>query len=382
MSAKEDLDRTLELKRIVYGKLAKELMRDRNADHVLAVTSIEGHKGRQEKAIRLLGDTVGNSFIRLDQQRVTHYGSPKKETFYQVNKFDTDSAQYGRAPEFDTTWQQLHDEIFSSIYNPQVENVGYQRIYDLENSKAIYVYWNQDEYDFSSDDHGPLIYPKALREIRIKSILHAIIENHFNDDFGSKMEHYLGLPANSIKREDTFDMSIRNFCARSAHFTTEKYYGVGGFMAEYEHYRNYFEALISNFHKIDTIIKSHGGHDVIVKEMRCDTMRQLLEDAPLNLSFEGDETRPIRFYDDETQKKWRTKQMSTFILAHANYFDYDLLYDTDTSIAYIEMGRASTFGPIDEDKRREKHAWNYQQNEKEFVNTFLQERTKCLTKVA
>jgi len=305
---------------------------------------------------------------------------PKQELFYQITDFDTASAQYGEAPKFYSTWQELHDEIFSSVYSPKTQDVGYLRTVEISNSEAIYIYWHQDEYDFSSGEYGPTVYPKALREIRIKAILHAIIENHFNDDFGSKMEHYLGLPADSLKREDTFDVSIRNFCARSAHFTSEKYYGTEGFLAEYEHYRNYFEALISNFHKIDSIIKEHGGHAAIVKEMRCDTMRQLLENAPLNISFEGDEVRPRHFRDDDLQKKWLTKEMSVFILENANYFDYDLLYDTDTSIMYLEDGRVVANGPAD--KRRDKHTWSGQKNEIEYINTFLQEREKCLMKVA
>jgi hypothetical protein len=54
----EDLERTIELKKIVWGKVAYNLLTKKDDPYEIRSEAIESHRGRIDKAVRLLSDNV------------------------------------------------------------------------------------------------------------------------------------------------------------------------------------------------------------------------------------------------------------------------------------------------------------------------------------
>jgi len=375
----DDQNRLNELRVKVYSYAAKRLLNNVKDPLIIFDKNIEEHKGRIGKALRLLIDS--NTIVyngRLSSKN--KYGNVKDLPTYRITRFDTDSAQYAEVPVFMTTWQEYHDEIFSDGYDApkdqeEFDRVGYQDLYKMEKAHAIHVYWHQDDYTTTTNDKNLYVYPKALVETRIKAILRAIVERHFQDDFNSKIERYLNLPADSLKRKDTYNVSVRNFCARNADLTDERYFGDNGFLAEYEHYRKYYEALSYNLRKFDVLIQSRGGHAAVVRDMRKDSITLLLEDSPLLMGYEPtkDELRDPE--KDDVKKRWTTKLYNTFILRHADYFDYDTLYSTDVSVSYFEGGKAL----LRYNRVVTRHTYNPNPEENEIIAAYEKESAQCTT---
>jgi hypothetical protein len=212
---------------------------------------------------------------------------------------------------------------------------------DLNDTETIYVHWHPEEFDATTHDGKKYYYPKALQETRTKAILRAAVEHHFQADFPRKLEKYLGLPTEALKDEGEFRIEPRNFAAYASSFTREMYTGTNGFMDEYTHYRKYFEGLILHLTAIDQMVEAKGGHATIVKEMRQDSIQQLLEDAPLHINYVS----PEKGYGDSD--KQQEKCISVYLLRHSNYFDYDTLYADDTSIQHIDDSTVETVADSD-----------------------------------
>jgi hypothetical protein len=110
------------------------------------------------------------------------------------------------------------------------------------------------------------------------------------------------------------------------------YTGTGGFLEEYTHYRKYFEGLTQHLNTIDRMVEEKGGHAVMVREMRIDSIQQLLMDAPLHINYVS----PDKSTDyDKEKKNERSKVTSVYLLRHSDYFDYDILYAEDTTIEHV-----------------------------------------------
>lgn len=324
--------RLLELKLRIWGTVAVNLLNNKENPYVIPSGKIESHGGRIGKAVRDLGGLVS---------------STRPDSHYRVHDFDTQSADLAVAPEFITTWQAYHDAVFTGWYvtcQSDFDLAGYIDVESLRHSRALYVYWHQDEYDFATKNGqstSVYVYPKALRETRIKAMLRAIVESHYQDDYSTKLERYLSIPEGSLKRDDTYVVKVRNFSARAADLSAERYYGTSGFRAEYMHHREYLDALMYNLNKLDLLIQSKGGFEAIHREMRRASMEELLVDAPLRLTYEDKEINSTPVGTKE-YTVYKSKYPSTFLLRHSAYFDYDTLYATDESVTYIDGGHADT----------------------------------------
>lgn len=323
-------ERLLQLKRRVWGTVAVNLLNKEENPYVIPSDKIESHRGRIGKALNDLGGLVSPAH------------SKDSTKAYRVHDFETQSADLAVAPEFITTWQEHHDEVFKG-YGICSQNdfdlAGYKTVEALRHAGAIYVYWHQDEYDFATADASVYVYPIALREARIKAMLRAIVESHYNEDYITKLERYLDIPKDSLKRDDEYKIEVRNFCARAADFSHDRFYGPSGFQAEYTHHREYLDALLHNLSKLDALVQSKGGYEHIHREMRKASIVELLEQAPLHINYEDEEINETPV-GTEKYKVYKSKYPSTYLLRHSAYFDYDILYGTDESVTYIDGGSA------------------------------------------
>jgi len=321
--------RLLELKRRIWGTVAVNLLNNTKNPYVIPSGKIESHGGRIGKALKDLRGLLS---------------STRPDSHYRVHDFETQSADLAVAPTFITTWQEHHDVVFTDWSigkQSDFDLAGYRSVENLGHKGAIYVYWHQDEYDFAvvkperGETESTYVYPKALRETRIKAMLRAIVESHYQDDYNTKLERYLGIPEGSLKRADTYEIKVRNFSARAADLTAERYYGTSGFHAEYMHHREYLDALMYNLNKLNLLIQSKGGFEEIHREMRRASIEELLIDAPLRLTYEDKEIRNTPVGTKE-YTVYKSKYPSTFLLRHSAYFDYETLYATDESVTYID----------------------------------------------
>ena len=363
-------DRLLELKLRIWGTVAVNLLNNKENPYVIPASKIESHGGRIGKAIKDLGGLISPARSK-DSARA-----------YQVHDFETQSADLAVAPTFITTWQEHHDKIFTGYgicSQSDFDLAGYIDVDRLGHAGALYVYWHQDEYDIATvkaergEAANVYVYPRALRETRIKAMLRAIVESHYNDDYITKLEHYLSIPEGSLKRNDTFEIEVRNFSARAADLSAERYYGTSGFKAEYSHHREYLDALLHNLSKLDALVQSKGGYEHIHREMRKASMVELLERAPLHINYEDDEinSTPI---GTEKYKVYKSKYPSTYLLRHSAYFDYDTLYGTDESVTYIDGGSA-----VENSYSAKDHEYTPDEDEAHIIEAYRKD-TACSVK--
>lgn len=335
----EELDRINELKAKIWSRTIINLMRDNKNPFEITKDEIESNKGRIEKALRLLDSYV--TFNREEVVKSNSYSRTIKE-IYTVDMLD-ESIDFGTAPIFDISVTFLHDQIFKNELNSKsdMDNIGYRSIDSLSPTEIIYVYWHQEEYSilktkttFTRID----VLPKALLDIRTKTMLRAIIDQYYHNHFHSRLEKYLDLPEGSIKTTDHFDISIRNFAAHGYRFSMEAYYGTGGFQQEYQHFHDYFEALLKNLKKFGEIIEKAGGHAEIVKSYRKEIIEHLLITSPLHAfqPIKDDTDIPWNLRKDDIEKAFDNPYFNSFILTHAQFFEYDTLYGEDTSILVID----------------------------------------------
>lgn len=329
----EELERTNELKCTVWGKaLLNELLQKTNP-HEITSESIESNLGRISKAIRLLGNNVRYIGERVIKES---WGNSRK-TYYQVQNIE-DSRQYEEVPTFPTDLPTVHDNIFDFSPSSQfdMDTVAYRSISSLTRKETIYVYWHQNEFDIVSGEPDVRLYPKALLDTRFKLIMRSMVEQFFHSNFHTRIESYLGLPEESIKMEDHFKLEIRNFAAHGHRFSLEKYFGTNGFMEEYTHFRDYFQALINKMNDFRTVIQAAGGHVAITEKYRKDIITFLKRSAPLH-AFQTTVDR-----DDSIDKTFKNPFLNSFILRNAQYLDYDTLYSNDKNILFINESNTCT----------------------------------------
>jgi hypothetical protein len=333
---KEELERTHELKAKVWSRTAYKIMTGQPNPYEITRDVIESNKGRIEKALRLLDSYT--IYTRIDQEKA--YGRNAKNTvIYTVQHLD-ESIFIGTAPSFDISIQFLHDRIFDYTLSKKsdMDTIGFRSLDSLSNTEILYVYWHQEEYIILNIEKIIHVLPRAIDETRIKTILRAIIEQNLHTNFHYWVEKYLGIPEGSINRDDHFDISIRNFAAHGYRFSNIAYYGTNGFQEEYQHFHDYFEALLKNLMKFKELIHAAGGHDKIVESYRKEIIEELLVSSPL-YAFqppEDDSNIPWDQRRPETEKRLRNPFLNAFLLAQAQYFDYDTLYEGDTSLLVID----------------------------------------------
>jgi len=328
----EDFDRTLELKKKIWAYVANNLMNNTDEPYKIPLERIENNRGRQKKALRLLEGFIAYSHSEKKKQSPFGYGSYQPEVdMYTVQKFE-ESVHHTWEPYFTTEIMTLHDHIFNHMSSQhEMDTVGYRAPNDMAHEETLYVYWNMNKYDILREKRYAQVYPKAILEQRTKTMLRAMVEQQFHETYHSKIEERLSLPTGSIKTDDSFTLNIRNAAAHGYRFSMEAFNGVGGFLQEYTHYRDYFEALLKNLNDFQRVIDAAGGHATLLKEFRIECIDNLLRRAPL-LAFRAvDHKAPLM----------DNPYYSAFILKHSAYLDYDTLYADDQSILVIDKNNQS-----------------------------------------
>jgi hypothetical protein len=369
-TASSDADRIIELKRRIWGRVAEALLYGRKDPKAITNKKIEEHRGRRDKALRLL-----KPYLTYVDKEAPKYGDTIVN--YKVERFEEESAAVAEAPTFIDTWQAFHDEIYSFNHNDQqsFDDIGYLEVSTLSPANILYIYWHQEEFNFSKGEDKCMVFPAAKYEHRIKCMLRGIIEHTHQDGFATKLEKYLGIPYESLKRDDALSFRVRNFCAKAADLTEERYFGKNGFRDEYAHYRDYFEALLYNLKRLDDLVKAKGGQAAVTREMRKATMTELLEEAPLRIDYKEDPENASAFMrryrrdDNET-----LKYISVFILRNSSHFDYDTLYAADESIDYIEEYHAVMY------REGDRYSFTPAEDEVAVINAATKERTACSAK--
>lgn len=348
MAKADDKARTHELMLRVWAEVARNKLLNEELPDAIPVTTIEGHRGRQGKAIRLLDDIVSYAGERNTSKYSTY---SHKVRYYRVHKFDLSEEYAEQTTDYPKTWDHYHHFMYIYSHRDDMALLGYKDIKDLNDASTLYVYWHQDEYDIIKEEDHINVYPKALLETRLKALLRAIVEEHVHTDYTRKLERYLDLPENSLKEETSTLVSIRNYTAEAGDFTRERYEGSKGYLEELKHYRDYYQAQLNDLERFVAIVHNKGGYAKIVEEMRKDSIQQILHLAPLHITATKKE-------DEGYHSEMKAHLINKYLLAHADYFDYDILYGEDTSIGYIHHDKIDFEPPedelklIDADKKR------------------------------
>lgn len=333
---KEETARLAELKARIWREQALNLLRGKSNADEIEESDIENNRGRIAKALRLLDTYVTRFKVKKNQ-----YGADTVS--YRVHGFD-ESQALGTEPAFTTNWREIYNDVMgregaqtAGYRSLTGQSVGYNQC--LLDTEVLWVYWHKDEYDIVKDKEEEELdcFPRALNEARIKSALRAIVEEHFQTDFHSKVERYLGLPADTIKEDDTKDIKFRNFAADASWFTDQALNGSGGFIQEYAHYQAYFDALLKRLNDLNTKVQAAGGFAAVVKEMRKESIQAITRDVPVNITNDPNQS----FFQNELEKP----ELNEFIMEHSEFFDYDTLYGSDASIDPIKSNLADPFEP-------------------------------------
>jgi len=117
-----DAQRLEELKLKIWGTVAKQHLSGEKDPDVILQKQIENHKGRIDKALRLLGSYVSTARTIKD----TSKGYTHTKTIHTVRNLE-ESKYLGKAREFISGVKELHDELFNKEFSTQFEfdTIGY-----------------------------------------------------------------------------------------------------------------------------------------------------------------------------------------------------------------------------------------------------------------
>lgn len=319
----EEKTRLLELQLRVWAYVARNNIRGNTGDKdikeldVIPENTIESHGGRISKAIRLLS-------INGD---IAYLGKIKNTECYKILTFEQSKASMKEPDCFISSWDRLYDRYlggnsysYSHNQHERLFQCGYVDIDNVADAQLLSVYWNKDLYDIESNE---LVYPKAQQENRIKGLLRSIVEHNLCvDGFRNKMEKRLGLAKDTLPTDNQERVSYRN-CGFTLANMTQK--GLTSHIDEYEFWVKYFTKLRDNTQALYKSIWQAGGYEVAVKQMREETIKELLYRAPLDSVKETNESDYSQ--DDD-------KTVALFILRNSAYWEYDTLYADDPSVMH------------------------------------------------
>lgn len=331
----EDLNRTNELKVKIWSQVIKNKYMNKPNPDEISIDDIESNQGRVQKAMRLLGREV--KYVG-EANRNRYNGDSHTIQMYKVMNLD-DSSSFASKPEFMDVLHGTHNRLFPITYQNQtdMDTICYNNLYDLRPECIIYVYWNEKEFDFVRTEYEMRIYPIALLDVRMKHIMRSLVEHYFHTFFHNRMEEYLGLKEGSIKKEDHFDPKIRNFAAHGHRFNMKKYYGKNGFLEEYTHFRDYFQALIDQMKMFQYYVDNAGGQDAVIERYRKDIITTLPKKAPLYAFTTQVKEDSVYSRLTPIEDQFKNQYLNAFILKNAQYLNYNLLYSEDKEILYIDL---------------------------------------------
>lgn len=352
----EDTNRLNELKTKIFGFAARRLIRGDKKPFEIEAREIEQHRGRREKAVRLLKCDGCLEFLRTKKDPNSYRDS--ETPVYSILKFDTDSQQYAVVPTFTEKWYQFYQDIFLNRYNihnqDEYDVVGYRTTSDLKHGEAISTWWNKDLYDIvtvrdaNNNDKSTHVYPKALRVIRIRAMLRAIIEHSVQVNYHDQLAEALGYPKGSLKEEESFTISYRNV-AHNIQLLTKPV--MEEFVKEYQYRIEFFKSLAGSLQAFMDKVDQSGGYEVTVRKFRKDRMEALLVESPLLINAKYKEE-----YGDAGMNRWINSCCARFLLRHSDEFNYDILYGSDESVSYlksdtVELDHETFFKPEENEVR-------------------------------
>lgn len=332
----QQAERLEQLKLRIWGHVARKLLNNEKDPYEITESGIESNRGRIKKALNDLSEYV--KYYKSEKQG--QYSSVTR--YYKILRFE-ESISIAQEPTFISDLHHIHILLFKgetpdSIF--PIDTLAYKRTHDLYLQNIIYIYWHQDEFDIIHDGKGyATIYPKALLETRMKAIMRSIIEQSVYTYYHSWIETFLGIPKGSMKIDDEIKIKVRNFAAHSYRLSKENFLGDSGYLSEYKHFADYFQALSKSLTDFDQKIQEHGGYDAVVETYRKETIKQILEQSPLFAFSKKEETSRVHVgyrYVETPEAYLKNPHLNAFILKNAQYFEYDQLYDTDTSLLIIK----------------------------------------------
>jgi len=320
-----DIERLEELKLRIWACVARNLLSGRDDPYEVSSDEIESHGGRQTKAIRLLG-----FWIRYKGPSKSSHNSSAK--CYTVSGFQ-DSSVSTKEPLFAVNLRARHHTIFKEEPSSQEEMnaTGYRYLNVLKDPEVLDVYWHKEEYSIINivSQTNSQVFPKRLLEESIKATFVAIIDHYIDDTFHSKIEEYLSIPANTLKTDNYTFINPRNFSAHGCMFSEKTYLGKGGFLEEYTHYMEYYQALIKSLNTFNDAVQKMGGYKAIIKNLRKDTIEHFLHQAPLHAFTPYKEDETPKYQQNKKERIYINPFVSTFILQQSEYFSYEALFTDD-----------------------------------------------------
>ncbi len=333
MSKHEDEERLLELQIKVWGYSAKmKLIKDPDPDLIEDVT-IEGHRGRVKKALRLLGDSGDITYTATHRTKgkKSVYGRPNDT--YRIHNFDL-SKVHAKKPLFKRSWWCFVDHSIKSTNDmDELHLIGYRDIYHMPNDEALYVYWHQDLFDFYNNH----VYPKADMTTLHKAILRALVEEELFANFEKYAADFVGNEHSFFKSEDLYNISFRNFAIYPSYFYDVSFNGPNGFVEEYNkklaEFQKVHEALMTFLRKVEEV----GGFKEVMKGIRLKIMEALKRNSPIFMSNNQSDLKHynVRFYTSSNQRTGGTGfsgPFFKFLMSHTDLFQYEVLYGDDVSI--------------------------------------------------
>lgn len=256
----KDKERLNELLLKIWGKVAKNHRTEFDPDFdkvkdpfVLLESDIEGHKGRINKALRLLEGYIQKEGI-------------KEEGTFRILRFE-ESKSLGTKPKMITTLDIINQDI--SYHEGSANKVitsGFNP--DLSWSEEIYVYWHKNEYLIVNEG----IYEKALLNDHFKRVMRLLVERTLKRDFPGYVQMIapkvmaLSFEETSITMEkpilfQEFDME-----------TLEKK------LTAYKDALELTEHRLKDINEILNIVEARGGFKEVIKEIRKQIIADFLNE--------------------------------------------------------------------------------------------------------
>jgi hypothetical protein len=333
---KQDQERLLELKLRVYAKVASQLIDpDTDPDDLvdngtLIEGQIEDHKGRVDKAVRMLKEAGVIENIKIKKDGVQRY---------KILKFNEAEA-LGVKPGFDPFWKNRIDDVSSGMYreidtneeavqetldivdntDDNLKDIGYKHFREFSDSEKIYIYYHQDEFDVYTwkNEHytGKEYYRKDLLTFRHKMILKCLVELELLYNFPQYLQYFSGYDTKVIDSVTETEFEFRKYAISSVFLKNE----LTEIFSTYEEHNNKANLMREALNKTIAWVKSIGGYKEAIKIIR----KQILED------FSNGKKRFELCLEDPNTHQGINREYLTrfkFIESHKDLFNYETLYE-------------------------------------------------------
>lgn len=317
----KDKERLNELLLKIWGKVAKNHRTEFDPDFdkvkdpfVLLESDIEGHKGRINKALRLL-----EGYIQEEGKVKTYYS---EERTFRILRFE-ESKSLGTEPEMITDLNVINKDIsYNEGSSDKVIKSGFKS--ELSWLEEIYIYWHKNEYLIVNES----IYKKALLNDHFKRVMRLLVERTLKKDFPGYVQMIapkvmaLSFEETSITMEkpilfQEFDME-----------TLEKK------LTAYKDALELTEHRLKDINEILNIVEARGGFTEVIKEIRKQIIADFLngyERFPQGFSDKNRTPLPPNKRDTyknpgDAARSKRSNYIFRIFDTHRNLVSYENLY--------------------------------------------------------